>query len=49
MQVNYDFYEDLDPDKVDAIFEQLQEGKKPKPVPPSPPDRCTTACPPKCP
>src|SRR5579863_1921984 len=31
MQVNYDFYEDLDPDKVDAIFEQLQEGKKPKP------------------
>ena len=33
MQVNYDFYEDLDPDKVDAIFEQLQEGKRPKPVP----------------
>ncbi len=31
MQVNYDFYEDLDADKVDAIFEQLQEGKKPKP------------------
>src|SRR5579863_5339616 len=31
MQVNYDFYEDLDPDKVDAIFEQLQDGKKPKP------------------
>jgi NADH-quinone oxidoreductase subunit F len=31
MQVNYDFYEDLDPDKVDAIFEQLQEGRKPKP------------------
>jgi NADH-quinone oxidoreductase subunit F len=33
MQVNYDFYEDLDPDKVDAIFEQLQDGKRPKPVP----------------
>jgi NADH-quinone oxidoreductase subunit F len=32
MQVNYDFYENLDPDKVDAIFEQLQEGKKPAPV-----------------
>ncbi len=33
MQVNYDFYENLDPEKVDAIFEQLQEGKRPKPVP----------------
>jgi NADH-quinone oxidoreductase subunit F len=33
MQVNYDFYENLDPDKVDAIFEQLQDGKRPKPVP----------------
>jgi NADH-quinone oxidoreductase subunit F len=33
MQVNYDFYENLDPDKVDALFEQLQEGKKPAPVP----------------
>ncbi len=33
MQVNYDFYENLDPDKVDVIFEQLQDGKKPKPVP----------------
>ena len=33
MQVNYDFYENLDPDKVDAIFEQLQEGKKPQPSP----------------
>jgi NADH-quinone oxidoreductase subunit F len=31
MQVNYDFYEDLDADKVDAIFEQLQDSKKPKP------------------
>ena len=28
MQVNYDYYENLDPDKVDAIFEQLQEGKE---------------------
>ena len=33
MQVNYDFYENLDPDKVDAILEQLQEGKRPQPVP----------------
>jgi NADH-quinone oxidoreductase subunit F len=33
MQVNYDFYENLNPDKVDAIFEQLQEGRKPKLVP----------------
>jgi NADH-quinone oxidoreductase subunit F len=33
MQVNYDFYENLDPDKVDTIFEQLQDGKRPKPVP----------------
>src|ERR1700722_19961443 len=33
MQVNYDFYENLDADKVDALFEQLQEGKKPAPVP----------------
>ncbi len=32
MQVNYDFYENLDPEKVDAIFEQLQEGKTPPPV-----------------
>jgi NADH-quinone oxidoreductase subunit F len=32
MQVNYDFHEELDPDKVDAIFEQLQDGKRPKPV-----------------
>ncbi len=31
MQVNYDFHEDLDPDKVDAIFEQLQNGKVPQP------------------
>ncbi len=33
MQVNYDFYENLDPDKVDAIFEQLQDGKRPAPQP----------------
>jgi NADH-quinone oxidoreductase subunit F len=33
MQVNYDFHENLDPAKVDEIFEQLQDGKIPKPVP----------------
>ena len=33
MQVNYDFYENLDPDKVDEIFEQLQDGKRPAPAP----------------
>jgi NADH-quinone oxidoreductase subunit F len=33
IQVNYDFYEDLTPDKVDVIFEELQGGRKPKPVP----------------
>jgi NADH-quinone oxidoreductase subunit F len=33
MQVNYDFYENLNPDKVDAILEQLQDGKRPEPVP----------------
>ena len=32
MQVNYDFHENLDADKVDALLEQLQEGKKPAPV-----------------
>jgi len=31
MQVNYDFHENLDPDKVDAIFEQLEQGKRPQP------------------
>ena len=30
MQVNYDFYENLDPDKVDALFEQLQAAGKPR-------------------
>ena len=33
MQVNYDFYENLDADKVDQLFEQLQDGKRPAPVP----------------
>jgi NADH-quinone oxidoreductase subunit F len=32
MQINYDYYEELTPEKVDEIFEQLQEGKKPAPV-----------------
>jgi len=33
IQVNYDFYEDLDPEKVDELLEQLQAGKQPPPVP----------------
>jgi NADH-quinone oxidoreductase subunit F len=33
MQVNFDYYENLTPDKVDEIFEALQEGRKPAPVP----------------
>jgi len=33
IQVNYDFYEELTPDKIDAIFEEIQDGRKPKPVP----------------
>src|SRR5215831_13154038 len=33
IQVNYDFYEDLDPEKVDELLEQLQAGKQPAPVP----------------
>ncbi len=33
MQVNYDFYEKLDAAKVDAILEQLEVGRVPKPVP----------------
>jgi NADH-quinone oxidoreductase subunit F len=32
MQVNYDYYENLDNDQVDSILEQLQVGKKPQPV-----------------
>jgi NADH-quinone oxidoreductase subunit F len=33
MQVNYDFYENLNADKVDFIFEQLQDGRKPASAP----------------
>jgi NADH-quinone oxidoreductase subunit F len=33
MQVNYDFYENLDAEQVDAILEQLQDGRRPAPVP----------------
>jgi len=33
IQVNYDFHENLNPDRVDAILEQLQDGRRPKPVP----------------
>jgi len=33
IQVNYDFHENLDPSKIDTIFEQLEQGKRPKPVP----------------
>ena len=33
LQVNYDFYENLTPSKVDEILEQLQVGKKPAPEP----------------
>jgi NADH-quinone oxidoreductase subunit F len=33
IQVNFDYYENLDADKVDVIFEQIQDGKRPKPVP----------------
>src|SRR6201988_967735 len=32
IQINYDFYENLDPSKIDTIFEQLEQGKRPKPV-----------------
>jgi NADH-quinone oxidoreductase subunit F len=32
MQVNYDFHEELDANKLDAILEQLEAGKIPKPV-----------------
>jgi len=32
IQVNYDFHENLDEHKVDAILEQLEAGKVPKPV-----------------
>jgi NADH-quinone oxidoreductase subunit F len=33
IQVNYDFYENLDPEKVDAILEQFEDGRHPAPVP----------------
>ncbi len=33
IQVNYDFYENLNADKIDSIFEQLQDGRKPAPAP----------------
>jgi NADH-quinone oxidoreductase subunit F len=33
MQVNYDYYENLNRDKVDAILEQLEQGRKSKPSP----------------
>jgi NADH-quinone oxidoreductase subunit F len=33
MQVNYDFYEELDADKVDSILEQFEAGKIAEPVP----------------
>ena len=32
IQVNYDYHENLDPAKVDELFEQLEQGKRPKPV-----------------
>ncbi|MHB8755082.1 MAG: NADH-quinone oxidoreductase subunit NuoE, partial [Candidatus Acidiferrales bacterium] len=33
MQVNYDFYENLTPEKVDAVLDQYAAGKHPAPVP----------------
>ena len=33
MQVNYDFYENLTPEKVDSILDQFAAGKHPAPVP----------------
>ncbi|MGA9186385.1 MAG: NADH-quinone oxidoreductase subunit NuoF [Candidatus Acidiferrales bacterium] len=33
MQVNFDFHENLTPEKIDVILEQLQENKRPKPDP----------------
>ena len=32
IQVNYDFYENLTPERIDQLLEQLQNGLKPKPV-----------------
>jgi NADH-quinone oxidoreductase E subunit len=33
IQVNYDYYENLDPEKVDAILEKFEDGRRPEPVP----------------
>jgi len=33
MQVGYDFYENLTPDKVDVILEEMAEGRRPAPEP----------------
>ncbi|HTU34177.1 MAG TPA: NADH-quinone oxidoreductase subunit NuoF [Candidatus Acidoferrum sp.] len=33
IQVNYDFYENLDPEKVDKILEQIEDGRHPTPEP----------------
>ncbi len=33
LQVNYDFYENVTPESVDRLLEELQSGMKPKPVP----------------
>ncbi len=33
IQVNYDFYENLDPEKVDKILEQIEDGRHPAPEP----------------
>jgi (2Fe-2S) ferredoxin len=46
MQVNYDFYENLDAEKVDAILEQLRSGETAARSRDR--ARCTSACPRKC-
>jgi NADH-quinone oxidoreductase subunit F len=33
IQVNYDYYENLDPEQVDAILEKFEDGRRPEPVP----------------
>jgi NADH-quinone oxidoreductase subunit F len=33
LQVNYDFYENLTPEKVDALLKQLRQGQRPSPAP----------------
>ncbi|MGH9733949.1 MAG: NADH-quinone oxidoreductase subunit NuoE, partial [Candidatus Acidiferrales bacterium] len=33
IQVNYDFYENLDPERVDKILEQIEDGRHPAPAP----------------